>query len=155
MLISILIPLIYYRISTSCQVLQLSVAYVISVIFLLSHQKLSVQIVKKEFAQHAQNITVQPNLPEILQLCQQRSIRNGRRICWKLKNIATSITKSSIYTIKKHECPCCRMCIVENHSDCKNVTIMEKIINNVNTSTMFIEIEHLIKEMIETINIIR
>ena len=47
------------------------------------------------------------------------------------------------------------MCIVENHSDCKNVTIMEKIINNVNTSTMFIEIEHLIKEMIETIYIFR
>jgi len=22
---------------------------------------------------------------------------------------------------REHECPCCRICIVENHSDCKNV----------------------------------
>ena len=32
---------------------------------------------------------------------------------------------------------------------------MEKIINNLKTSTMFTVTEHLIKEMIETINIIR
>jgi hypothetical protein len=25
---------------------------------------------------------------------------------------------------KEHECPCCRICNVKNHSDCKNVTIM-------------------------------
>ena len=56
---------------------------------------------------------------------------------------------------KEHECPCCRICIVENHGDCKNVTIMEKIIKNVKTSTMFTEIEHLIKEMIETISKMR
>jgi hypothetical protein len=43
---------------------------------------------------------------------------------------------------REHECPCCRICIVENHSDCKNVTIMEKIISNVKTSIMFTEIEH-------------
>ena len=56
---------------------------------------------------------------------------------------------------KEHECPCCRICIVENHSDCKNVAIIETIIKNVKTSTMFTEIEHLIKEMIEAINKIR
>jgi hypothetical protein len=44
---------------------------------------------------------------------------------------------------------------VENHGDCKNVTIIEEIIKNVKTSTMFTEIEHLIKEMIETINKMR
>jgi hypothetical protein len=41
MLISILIPVIYYRISTSCQVLHLCVVYVISAIF-LNHQKFDV-----------------------------------------------------------------------------------------------------------------
>jgi hypothetical protein len=46
MLISILIPVIYYRISTSCQFLHLSVVYVISVIF-LNHQKFGVHNVKK------------------------------------------------------------------------------------------------------------
>ena len=56
---------------------------------------------------------------------------------------------------KEHECPCCRICNLENHSGCKNVSAIEKIIKNVKTSTMLTEIEHLIKEMIETIGIIR
>ena len=56
---------------------------------------------------------------------------------------------------KEHERPCCRICIVENHGDCKNVAIIETIIKNVKTSTMFNETEHLIKEMIETISKIR
>jgi hypothetical protein len=38
---------------------------------------------------------------------------------------------------------------VKNHSDCKNVAIMEEIIKNVKTSSMFNETEHMIKEMIE------
>jgi hypothetical protein len=44
---------------------------------------------------------------------------------------------------------------VKNHSDCKNIAIIEDIIKNVKTSTMFTEIEHLIKEMIETISKMR
>jgi hypothetical protein len=44
---------------------------------------------------------------------------------------------------------------VENHGDCKNATIMEKIIKNVKTSTMFTDMEYLIKEMIEIIGNIR
>jgi hypothetical protein len=44
---------------------------------------------------------------------------------------------------------------VENHGDCNNVTIMKKIIKKVKTSTIFTEIEHLIKEMIENISNIR
>ena len=44
---------------------------------------------------------------------------------------------------------------MKNHSDCKNVVIMEDIIKNVKTSSMFNETEHLIKEMIETIGKIR
>ena len=56
---------------------------------------------------------------------------------------------------KEHECPCCGICIVKNHSDCKNVAIMEEIIKNVKTSTMFTETEHWIKEMIDNIGNIR
>jgi gas vesicle protein len=56
---------------------------------------------------------------------------------------------------REHEGPYCRICIVETHSDCKNVAIMETIIKNVKTSTMFTEVEYLIKEMIETISKIR
>jgi hypothetical protein len=56
---------------------------------------------------------------------------------------------------KEHECLGCRICIVENHSDCNNVAIMETIIKNVKTSTMFTEVEYMINEMIETISKIR
>ena len=56
---------------------------------------------------------------------------------------------------KEHECPCCRICIVKNHSDCKDVAIIEEIIKNVKTSTMFTETEHLIKELIDNIGKIR
>ena len=56
---------------------------------------------------------------------------------------------------KEHERPCCRICNLENHKDCNNVAIMEEIIKNVKTSTMFTDIEHLIKEMIENISKIR
>ena len=56
---------------------------------------------------------------------------------------------------KEHECPCCGICIVKNHSDCQNLAIMEEIIKNVKTSSKFNETEHLIKEMIENIGKIR
>jgi DNA-binding beta-propeller fold protein YncE len=44
---------------------------------------------------------------------------------------------------------------VKNHSDCKNVAIIEEIIKNVKTSTMFTETEHLIKELIDNIGKIK
>jgi hypothetical protein len=44
---------------------------------------------------------------------------------------------------------------VENHKDCKEVTVLEKITKNVKTSTMFNETEHLINEIIENIDKIR
>ena len=62
--------------------------------------------------------------------------------------------KFSLYC-KEHECPCCRICIVENHKDCREVDVLENITKNVKTSTMFNEIEHLIKELIENIGKIR
>jgi len=62
--------------------------------------------------------------------------------------------KFSLYC-KEHECPCCGICIVENHQDCKEVAVLDNIIKNVKTSTMFNEVEHLIKYMIENIGKIR
>ena len=70
------------------------------------------------------------------------------------ENCAEHQEKFSLYC-KEHECPCCRICIVENHSDCKNVAIMETITKNVKTSTMFTEVGYLIIEMIESISKIR
>ena len=61
------------------------------------------------------------------------------------------------YTLycKEHECPCCGICNVENHKDCKEVAVLRNITKNVKTSTMFNETEHLIKEMFENIGKIR
>jgi hypothetical protein len=44
---------------------------------------------------------------------------------------------------------------VENHKDCREVAVLENITKNVKTSTMFNEVEHLIKELIEHIGKIR
>ena len=51
--------------------------------------------------------------------------------------------KINLYCID-HERPCCRICNLENHKDCKNEAIMVEIIKNVKTTTMFTHIEHLI-----------
>ena len=56
---------------------------------------------------------------------------------------------------KEHECPCCGICNVENHIDCKEVAVLRNITKNVKTSTMFNETEHLITEMFENIGKIR
>ena len=44
---------------------------------------------------------------------------------------------------------------MENHKDCKEVTVLENIIKNIKTSNLFNEIEQLIDELIETIGKIR
>jgi len=62
--------------------------------------------------------------------------------------------KFSLYC-KEHERPCCRICMLENHKECQEVTVLENIIKNVKTSNMFNEIEQLIDELIETIGKIR
>jgi DNA repair exonuclease SbcCD ATPase subunit len=62
--------------------------------------------------------------------------------------------KYSLYC-KEHECPCCGICFLENHKDCKEVVVLENITKNVKTSTMFNEVEHLIKEVIENFGKIR
>jgi hypothetical protein len=44
---------------------------------------------------------------------------------------------------------------LENHKDCKEVTVLENMIKNIKTSNMFNEIEQLIDELIKTISKIR
>ena len=56
---------------------------------------------------------------------------------------------------KEHGCPCCGICIVETHSDCLDVAILENIVKDVKTSNIFNEIEQLISEMTEIIGKIR
>ena len=55
----------------------------------------------------------------------------------------------------EHGCPCCGICIMENHSECSDVTILENIVKEVKTSDIFNEIEKLISEMTDIIGRIR
>ena len=56
---------------------------------------------------------------------------------------------------KEHGCPCCKICIVEDHSECKGFNILDKIVKNVKTSHKFNEKEQIIDEMMENIQKIR
>jgi hypothetical protein len=42
---------------------------------------------------------------------------------------------------KSHECPCCRKCTIENHQECKDVVIIEDIIQDVKTSVSFDDLQ--------------
>lgn len=54
-----------------------------------------------------------------------------------------------------HGCPFCRICMLEDHRQCKDVSILEHVIKNVKTSVTFNEIEQLIDELTETIGKIK
>ena len=56
---------------------------------------------------------------------------------------------------KKDGCPCCEICIVENHQDCKDVAILKNMVKNAKTSVQFTEVEQLIHELMKTIDKIR
>ena len=56
---------------------------------------------------------------------------------------------------RKDECPCCEICMVENHEDCKNVDILKSLAKNVRTSVQFKEVEQLIDELMITVNKIK
>ena len=62
--------------------------------------------------------------------------------------------KFSLYYTEQ-ECPRYRIWNVENHKDCKDVTVLENITKNVKTSAMFNENEHLTQELFENIGKIR
>ncbi|CAC5396781.1 unnamed protein product [Mytilus coruscus] len=57
------------------------------------------------------------------------------------------------YTIycKKHECPCCSSCIVENHSDCQDLAKLAEIVKNIRLSNVLYEIENSCAELVDDI----
>jgi DNA-binding beta-propeller fold protein YncE len=56
---------------------------------------------------------------------------------------------------KEHGCPCCGICIVEDHNEFKDLAILKNVVKNVKTSHNFNESEQLIREMMENIHKIR
>ncbi|CAG2232676.1 unnamed protein product [Mytilus edulis] len=61
------------------------------------------------------------------------------------------------YTIycKRHECPCCGSCVVEDHIDCRDFVRLTNIIDKSKTSESLNEIEQSLSEMAENIERIR
>ncbi|XP_052087362.1 transcription intermediary factor 1-beta-like [Mytilus californianus] len=62
--------------------------------------------------------------------------------------------KFQIYC-NKHDCPCCKKCIVVIHNECKELIDIEDIIKDVKSSNAFVDIEHTLAEMSENIKRIR
>ncbi|CAG2251390.1 unnamed protein product [Mytilus edulis] len=55
---------------------------------------------------------------------------------------------------RKHDCPCCKIC-VKSHNDCKGLTDINELIKNVKTSNAFYEIEEAMLEVAENIERIK
>ncbi|CAC5395528.1 unnamed protein product [Mytilus coruscus] len=62
--------------------------------------------------------------------------------------------KYQIYC-KKHESPCCSICIVESHNECQDIVTLSDVIMNAKTSNTFYEIEQTLAEVLENIKKIR
>ncbi|XP_063405907.1 E3 ubiquitin-protein ligase TRIM45-like [Mytilus trossulus] len=56
---------------------------------------------------------------------------------------------------KKHDCPCCRRCVIETHNDCKDLTAIDDIVQNVKSSNAILEVEQTLVQMLETVRRIR
>ena len=56
---------------------------------------------------------------------------------------------------KSHECPCCRKCTIENHKECKDVVLIEDIIQDVKTSISFDDLQLQISVISRNIKLIR
>ncbi|XP_063397743.1 tripartite motif-containing protein 2-like [Mytilus trossulus] len=62
--------------------------------------------------------------------------------------------KYQIYC-KKHDCPCCRRCVVETHDDCKELNAIDDVIKTVKSSNAFLEIEHTLLELSDNLQTLR
>ena len=50
--------------------------------------------------------------------------------------------KSLTTLVKKHDCPCCRKCTLDNHNTCKDNICLVDVIQNAKASSAFPEIKH-------------
>ncbi|XP_052065984.1 uncharacterized protein LOC127705679 [Mytilus californianus] len=48
---------------------------------------------------------------------------------------------------KKHDCPCCKKCVVEEHNECKDIVDIDDAIKDVKSSNAFHEIELILSDM--------
>ncbi|XP_071121147.1 tripartite motif-containing protein 2-like [Mytilus edulis] len=56
---------------------------------------------------------------------------------------------------KKHDCPCCKRCVVEDHNKCEDLKDIDDVISGIKSSNAFEDIEKTLKEVKEHIERIR
>ena len=56
---------------------------------------------------------------------------------------------------KSHDCPCCRKCTIENHKECKDVVVIEDIIQDAKTSVFFDDLQQQLSVISKNIQRIR
>ncbi|CAC5403796.1 unnamed protein product [Mytilus coruscus] len=56
---------------------------------------------------------------------------------------------------KKHDCPCCKRCVVEDHNKCEDLKDLDDVIEGIKSSNAFQDIEKTLNEVKEHIQIIR
>ncbi|XP_071123276.1 uncharacterized protein [Mytilus edulis] len=56
---------------------------------------------------------------------------------------------------KKHDCPCCKKCIVESHTDCKDLTDLDDITRHIKSSNAFAEIQQTLSEVAANVKRLR
>ncbi|CAC5404727.1 unnamed protein product [Mytilus coruscus] len=62
--------------------------------------------------------------------------------------------KFQIYC-NKHDCPCCKKCIVDTHNECKDLIDIDDVLKEVKSSNAFVDIECNLTEISENIKRIR
>ena len=56
---------------------------------------------------------------------------------------------------KSHDCPCCRKCTIEHHKECKDVVLIEDIIQDAKTSVSFDDLHQQLSVISKNIKRIR
>lgn len=56
---------------------------------------------------------------------------------------------------KKHDCPCCRKCVIETHNNCIDLIAIEDYTKDVKSSVRYNELDEMLNEMAENIKKIR
>ncbi|CAC5363595.1 unnamed protein product [Mytilus coruscus] len=55
----------------------------------------------------------------------------------------------------EHECSCCTKCLIEEHKNCKELTVINNFISSIKSSNMILEIENSLREVAENLKRIK
>ncbi|CAG2240316.1 unnamed protein product [Mytilus edulis] len=86
------------------------------------------------------------------------SITEYQKLPNKVLQLARSCDRHNekyVLFCKKHDCPCCKKCVVDSHMECKELTDIDDITRNIKSSNAFADIEQTLSEIAENIKRLR